>query len=368
MDYYSVLGVGKDASADEIKKAYRELALKFHPDRNKDKSAEEKFKEINAAYAVLGDPDKKRQYDTLGSEQFGQRYSSEDIFRNTDFESMFKDMGIDINFGFPGFGDIFGFSGQRQRRGEVGRDVLYGLEITLEDAAKGTTKEIRIKHVKRCESCGGSGAERGYKVSVCGVCRGSGYVNIIRNSMLGRIQTVAQCENCGGAGKIPERKCRSCSGKGGVVAYDNAKVDIPHGITDGMRLRLSGLGDYGRDGTGDIYLEIHVAKHKIFERDGDDLLVSVGVPFYDAILGGEITVPTLDGNKKVTIEPGTQPNSRLVIRGSGIKTFRSNSSGDEIVTVKVEIPKSLSDSEKELIGRFKELKDGRGFKRKFGLI
>lgn len=365
-DYYDVLGVKKDSSQDDIKKAYRSLALQFHPDRNKSKQAEEKFKEINEAYAVLGDTQKRQQYDTMGSEQFGRQFSPDEIFRNFDFESVFKDMGINVDFGFPGFGNIFGFGDQQGApRRERGQDILHSMDITLEEAAKGAQKEVRLKHVKKCGNCNGSGAEPGSSLAKCPKCGGSGYINIVRNSMFARIQTVSPCDECGGRGKIPSRKCKVCAGKGGVVAYDNIDVTIPHGVGDGMRLRLLGVGDYNRDESGDLYLEIHVLKHKDFERSGDDIIANVSVPFYDALLGAELLVPTLNGAKKVRIEPGTQPGARIVLDGEGIKGFRSNTAGDEIINVNVELPKSLSDSERDLIRKFKESRDS---KKKFGLF
>ena len=226
-------------------------------------------------------------------------------------------------------------------------------------------KEIRLKHIKECSNCKGSGAEPGSSLTKCPKCRGSGYINIIRSSMFARIQTVTTCDECGGRGRIPGKKCNVCSGKGGIVAYDSIKVGIPNGVTNGMRLRLAGTGDYGMGGSGDLYLEMHVLNHKDFERDGDDVITHVTVPFYDAILGGEATVPTLGGSQKITIEPGTQPGARITLKGKGIKGFRSSVSGDEIVNIRIDIPKGLSDSEKELTKKFKE---GRDSRKKFGLF
>ena len=366
-DYYKVLGIPKNASQDEIKRAYRDLAMKFHPDKNKSKDATEHFKEINEAYAVLGDPEKRQNYNLLGSEQFGQQYTPEDIFRNFNFESIFRDMGINAEFGFPGVSDLFGFSGAPQERGgrERGQDILHGIDLTLEEVAKGAEKEIRLKHIKECSNCKGSGAEPGSLLTKCQKCRGSGYITIVRSSMFARIQTVSACDECGGRGKTPGKTCKGCNGKGGVVAYDSIKVDIPHGVVDGMRLRLSGAGDYSSGGSGDLYLDMHVLKHKDFERDGDNIITNVTIPFYDAISGGEVTAPILGGSQKIAIDPGTQPGARIILDRKGIKGFRNNLPGDEIVNINIEIPKNLSDSEKELIKKFKE---GRGSKKKFGLF
>lgn len=367
-DYYDMLGVKRDATQDEIKRAYRDLALKFHPDRNKSKDAEEHFKEINEAYAVLSDPQKRQQYNMLGSEQFGQRFTTEDIFRNFDFESIFKDMGLDIDFGFPGFGDLFGFgaSSPQARPGrERGQDILHSIDITLEEVANGAEKEIRLKHIKKCSNCTGSGAEPGSSLTKCPKCGGSGYMTVVRNSMFARVQTITTCDECGGMGKIPGRKCRVCNGKGGVVAYDKIKVNMPHGVTEGMRLRLNSEGDFGRGESGDLYLEVHILEHKYFERNDDDIIAIVTVPFYDALLGSEVVVPTLQGEKKIRIAPGTQPNSKIALKGEGIKGFRSNVSGDEIINIKIEMPQNLTDSERDLMRKFKE---GRESKKRFGLF
>jgi len=353
-DYYSILGVPKNASLDEIKKAYRELVLKYHPDINKSPEAEEKMREINEAYAVLSDENKRRQYDMLGSEQFSQQYSPEDIFRGFDFSSVFKDLGIDLE-DFPGFGDLFGFETGMSENRNAGQDIIYRVDLTLEEVAKGTSKEIEIRHVKKCPRCNGTGIEPGYGYVTCDKCGGSGRISITRNTFFGRVQTITVCDKCGGSGKIPEKKCSLCHGKGGVVATDTVKVDIPAGVSEGMRLRLAGMGDYAKGGSGDLYLEVHVMKHRIFERDGNDVLVSITVPFYVAALGGTVSVPTLDGNKTISLEPGTQPGTRIRLSGEGIKGFRSQRHGDEIITINVEIPKTLTPQERKLLEQFKEL-------------
>lgn len=374
-DYYEILGVKKNATQDEIKRAYRELALKLHPDRNKSPEAEGKFKELNEAYAVLSNPDKRKTYDMYGSEGVHQRYTNEDIFRGTDFEDIFKDLGFNINFGNFGFSDmndIFGSGGfaQQQRvRGEVGQDLLYGMDITLEEAAKGAKKEISIKHVRKCDKCNGSGAEPGSRMISCRACNGTGSERRITNTMFGKMQTITICSVCGGRGKTYEKKCKTCNGIGGTVGNDKVEVAMPAGIATGMRLRLQGLGDHGKDRSGDLYIEVHVAEHKIFKRQGDDIHVEVKVPFYTAILGGDVKVPTLDGDRTITIEGGSQPNRKEVIRGAGIRHFRSNSSGDEVVSINVDIPKNLPKEKRELIEKFKQLdQDSDQSKRKFGLF
>ncbi|MGC9156613.1 MAG: molecular chaperone DnaJ [Candidatus Micrarchaeia archaeon] len=354
-DYYEILGVPKNATLDEIKRAYRQLVMKYHPDVNKSKEAEEKMREINEAYAVLSDPEKRRRYDMLGSEQFSQEYSPEDIFRGFDIESIFKDLGLNFDFDFdlfPGFGRG-DFSGEQPR----GSDILYKLNLTFEEAAKGTEKEITIRHVKKCPHCNGTGVEPGYGYITCDKCGGTGRLVSFRNTFFGRLQTVTVCDKCGGSGKIPEKKCNVCRGKGGVVGEDKIKVEIPPGVMDGMRLRLSGMGDYANGRSGDLYLEIHVGKSKVFERSGDDLLVTVTIPFYTAALGGEIEVPTLDGAKRIVIPPGTQPGTKIRIPNAGIRHFKSSGSGDEIVTLNIEIPKSLTPNERKLLEDFKNLRE-----------
>ena len=372
-DYYDVLGVQKSASQEEIKKAYRELALKYHPDRNKAPDAEEKFKEINEAYAVLSDPQKRTQYDAYGPDKFGQRYSQEDIFRGFNFEDIFKDMGININFGgFESseiFGNLFGMQ-QAHARGDIGQNILYRMDLSLEEAVLGTQKEISIRHVRKCQSCGGSGGDKGAKLLQCSVCHGSGYTAIVRNSMFGRVQTMSVCARCGGKGKYYDKKCKVCSGKGGVPATETVEVRIPEGVEDGMRLRLQGMGDFGKDGSGDLYVEVHTLESDRFRRDGDDIISEVSVPFYTAILGGIVQAPTIRGKHEIEISPGTEPGKHIIMKGAGSKRFRHGGYGDHVFVIKVEIPKSLSSEEKELISRYKDLNEEHHdeSRKKFGIF
>ncbi len=365
-NYYDLLGVSKDASQEEIKKAYRKLALELHPDRNKDPQAVNRFKEINEAYAVLGDSEKKAQYDSYGPAGFGQRYNEEEIFRNFNFEQVFRDMGI--NIGGMGTEDIFSsFFGQGARHPNLGQGILYRMDLTLEQIAKGTQQEISVRHVRRCDRCDGSGAEPGSKVIKCPECSGKGQVITTTNTFFGRMQTVTTCGRCGGKGKSYEKKCRTCNGKGGAVANENINVTIPAGVSEGTRLRLEGMGDYGPGGNGDLYVEIHELRHNTFARQGDDIHATVKVPFYTAILGGRIVVPTLDGQKELTLDQGMQQGKQIVLKGSGIKRLRGSGAGDEIITVDIEMPKSLSSQQRELIEKFKSSEEGVG-KKKFGFI
>ncbi len=359
VDYYSVLGVPKTASADQIKKAYRELALKYHPDRNKSSGAEEKFKEINEAYAVLSDDTKRKQYDAYGPEGFSQRYTEQDIFRGSNVNDLLREMGIDLNFGFGGGESLFQmFGGTQVNRQDLGQNILYRMDITLKEAANGATKEITVRHVKECDNCSGTGGEPGSKVTKCAECRGSGYVTEVRNSFFGRIQTTAPCQKCSGTGKRYEKKCRACNGRGGVVANERVQVNVPAGIASGMRLKLGGMGDFGRDGKGDLYIEINELKDSVLQRDGYNIIANIYVPFYTAILGGEVKVPTIDGEKTLEIPQGTAVGTRIAIRGAGIKHFNSSSKGDEIIVVNIEIPRNLPASRRKLIEEFRDNSGG----------
>lgn len=366
-DFYKLLGVQKNATQDQIKQAYRDLALKYHPDRNKDKSAEETFKKINEAYAVLGDPEKRKHYDMMGSEAFSRKYSEEDIFRGFNFQDIFKDMGVNVNFGF-GEDDIFNpFGAAQGRQGDVGQSILYKLSITLQEAAQGVEKEISLKHTVACSRCKGTGGEPDSEKITCPTCEGTGYQRTIRNTILGRMQTVVVCPRCAGMGQQYKKQCRQCNGNGREVRNERIKVNIPYGVMDNMRLRYQGMGDFGRDSKGDLYLEVEVKEDKNFTRDGDDLYTQITIPFYKAILGAEVDVPTLFGSKKVIIDPGTQPNTKILIKREGMRRMNSDYRGNEIVEIKVEIPKHLSREESDVISKYKNLKesDGQAPKRKF---
>ncbi len=361
-DYYDVLGVPRNASTDEIKRAYRELALKFHPDRNKSKEAEPRFKEINEAYAVLSDPDKRQQYDMYGSEEFGQRFSQEDIFKGFDIEQILKNMGINISFGgFGGEGDFFDPFGMGRggggigRQADVGNNILARMDITLKEAAFGAEKNITLRHVKVCGSCNGSGAKEGSKVVKCDTCKGTGQQKTIRRTPFGIMQTITICQKCGGKGKSFEEPCRTCNGTGRVSSADKITVKIPPGVDSGTRLRLHGMGDFGTDRTGDLYVEIDVARDNTFERRQDDLFADLHVPFYIAALGGETEAETMEGMTKIRLEPGTQTGAKKVLKGKGMPHLNNPSrKGDEILTVIVDVPLSLDSRQKDLLEQFRD--------------
>lgn len=350
-DYYEVLGVSKTASDDEIKKAYRKLAMKYHPDRNqgeKAKEAEEKFKEVKEAYEMLSDGQKRAAYDQYGH------------------------AGVDPNSGMGGgfgaggfaeaFGDIFGdmFGGARTRGGRQvyrGNDLSYTMEITLEEAAKGKDAQIRIPSWDSCDTCHGSGAKPGTSPKTCTTCGGQGSVQM-RQGFFSVQQT---CPHCRGTGKIIPEPCPSCSGQGKIKRQKTLEVKIPAGIDDGMRIRSSGNGEPGVNGgpPGDLYIEIRVKEHDIFERDGDDLHCQVPVSFITAALGGEIEVPTLQGKVAIDIPEGTQAGKQFRLRGKGIKGVRSSYPGDLYCHIVVETPVKLTEYQRKLLRELEEsLKKG----------
>lgn len=348
-DYYEVLGVERTTSVDQIKDAYRKLAMQYHPDRNKSPDAEEKFKEISEAYAVLSDPEKRRQYDTLGHAGFDQRYTTEDIFRGADFDSIFRDLG----FGF-GFSDLFStIFGQRDFDGRVsrGRDLAYDLEITLDEAAHGTEKEIGFRRTEKCDLCGGSGAAPGTSAKTCPNCRGAGRIQRMNRSSFGTFVQVVPCPTCRGKGKIIQSPCPRCRG-GGLTRKDrNISVKVPPGIDEGFQLRLQGQGEMSpeSDSPGDLYVLIHVAPHPYFKRDEDDLLYNLRIGFPQAALGARVSVPTLDGNFDVDIREGTQPGEIITLKGKGMPRFRGYGRGDLLIRIDIAVPERLTQQQKTLL-------------------
>ncbi len=355
-DYYEVLGVSRNASKEEIKDAYRKLAMQYHPDRNKSPDAEEKFKEISEAYAVLSDDEKRQQYDLLGHAGFDQRYTAEDIFRGADFESIFRDIG----FGFSDlfrtfFGGGFGGGGFRERINR-GQDLVYDLEITLEEAAKGTEKEILVPRTEKCEVCGGSGASPGTSPRTCPKCNGAGKVQHMRKSSFAMYVQVTPCSACRGKGTIIDAPCKNCHGTGLVKKRRKISVKIPVGIDDGYQLRLRGEGEMASNGgeAGDLYVLVHIAPHELFTREGDDLWHVLMIGYPQAALGAEVSVPTLDGPTTVQIRPGTQAGEIIRLKGKGMPRFRGYGKGDLIVRIGISVPEKLTPKQRALLEQLAE--------------
>lgn len=347
-DYYEILGVSKDASDEEIKKAFRKLALKYHPDKNPgDKAAEEKFKDINEAYQVLSDKEKRANYDQFGTAEPGaQGFGGFSGFGGGGF-----DMG--------GFGDIFGdifgdmFGTRRQRTGpQRGADLEYTLDLTFEEAAFGVKKDIEIFRNETCDTCKGTGAKPGTSHKTCDRCRGTGQIKVQRNTAFGSFVNVTTCDKCHGEGRIIETPCSTCGGRGKVRKKKIVTVNIPAGVDTGNSISLRGEGEPGEKGgpRGDLYIHIRVKPHKIFKRQGYDIFCDVPISFIKATLGGEIKIPTLEGDSKHTIVEGTQPGTVVRLRGKGIPKLRGNNSrGDLYANLVVEIPKKLTERQRELL-------------------
>jgi molecular chaperone DnaJ len=353
-DFYEVLGVSRDAGDEEIKKAYRQLAVKFHPDKNQgDKSAEEKFKEIGAAYEALSDPQRRAAYDQYGHAAFDPRARAG---RAGGFGGGFHDPFEIFRevFGGAGGGSIFEsfFGSQDPSQPQRGDDLRYDLEITLEDAALGCEKEISVSKLDRCDVCSGSGMEHGSKIRTCSTCGGRGQVLTSRG-----IFSIAQtCPHCKGAGRVLEKPCKSCHGNGKLQRGSKIKLRIPPGVDAGSRLRSSGNGEAGFRGgpPGDLYVVLHVKAHEIFQRDGDDLLCEVPVSFVQATLGADIEVPTLDGRATIKIPAGTQSGVTFRVKSKGVKNLQGYGHGDLRVRVQVEVPTHLNPEQKARLQAFAE--------------
>ena len=339
-DYYEILGVARNASEDEIKKAFRTLAFKYHPDKNADASAEAQFKEVNEAYEVLSDPQKRAAYDQFGHNRagFGQGFE-----------------GFDMG----GFGDIFeaffgGATGSQRQGPQRGSDLLHRMTITLEQAAFGVEKEVILNRTEMCSTCGGTGSKPGTQPTKCFNCNGTGQVRQVQQSIFGRFTNVTPCPKCRGEGKIIIEPCPQCRGSGRERRQRTISVKIPAGVDDGSRIRLTGEGEAGTKGgpTGDLYIDITVRQHELFSRDGDNLLYELPINFVQAALGDEVEVPTIEGDSKLKIPSGSQNGAVFRLKHKGIPHLRSGGRGDQLVHLKVVTPESLNKRQREL---FEEL-------------
>ena len=374
-DYYEVLGVGKNASDNEIKSAYRKLAKKYHPDLNPgDKEAEEKFKEVNEANDVLSDPEKRKRYDQFGFAGVDPNYAAQQGggaggfgggFGGVDLGDLFGDI-----FGRGGFGGFGGFGGSSRANPNAprkGHDIQASVNLTFEEAAHGCSKTVTINRQETCRDCGGSGAEHGTSPETCPHCGGRGYVVTQQRTPFGVMQSQQPCSYCGGRGTIIKNPCRTCRGTGKTGARKTLEVRIPAGIDDDQNIALRGQGDAGSNGgpAGDVIVHVTVKPDPVFERDGFDVWVHEPITFSQAVLGAEITVPTVDGKVAYTIPEGTQSGTRFRLRGKGIQYLNGRGRGDQYVVVDVEIPKKLTKAQRDALKAFEDtLKDDNYEKRK----
>jgi len=345
-DYYQILGVEKGASKEEIKKAYKKLAKKYHPDLNKDEGAEQKFKEINEAAAILGDDNKRQQYNQFGTADFSGFQGGAGGF---DF-SQFSGGGFD----FEGiFDSLFG-GGGRRRGPRRGSDLLYEMEIELKDVLDGKEKEISIQRSELCKKCEGSGAKTKSDIATCSQCNGSGRMQKTRRTPFGIFATTTTCDICRGEGNTITNPCNECSGTGVVEKEVKLKVKIPAGIESGSRLRIAGEGETGEKGgaRGDLYVRVFVKEHDLFERQENDIYLDFPVSFAMACTGGEVDVPTLSGKVKMKVPEGTQSNTLFKLRGKGLPSLRGYGTGDQFVKAIIQVPKKLSKKQKEAIKEF----------------
>jgi molecular chaperone DnaJ len=339
-DYYEVLGVPRDASETEIKKAFRRLARELHPDVNKEPDAEDRFKEAAEAYEVLSDAERRRTYDAYGHEGL-------------------RSGGYDPGAGFGSIDDIFqaffggGFGFGGGRRAAAGGDVAIAVEIELAEVATGVRREVTYDVVDACEHCHGNGAEPGTPISACERCGGSGELRAVTRTPFGQMVRSAVCDVCGGAGKVPQTPCEVCSGSGRTRQSRTSTIEVPAGIEDGQRMRISGAGHAGEPGApaGDLYVEVRVAEDERFERDGTDLISTASIPATEAMLGTTVTVPTLEGEEEIEVEPGTQPGHQYVLKGIGLPRLSGRRRGNQRVILEVFVPTNLSEEQRELAER-----------------
>ncbi len=358
-DYYEILGVSRDADNGVIKKAYRKLALQYHPDRNPDnKEAEEKFKEAAEAYEVLSDQEKRARYDRYGHAGVGAAggggfsggMTMEDIFQQ--FGDIFGDSGNPFESFFGGAGRT-----RTRSRGQRGSNLRIKVKLTLKEIAEGTTKKIKVKKQITCDQCGGSGAKDSSAVETCPTCRGAGYVRQVKNTFLGQMQTTITCPTCNGSGQTIKANCSKCKGDGRVYGEENIEIEIPAGVEEGMQLSLRNKGNAGLRGgpAGDLLISIEEKPHEYLQRDGMNLIYELYLNFADASLGTSIEVPTIDGVVKIKIPAGTQSGKIFRLKGKGLPSVQSYGKGDQLIHVNVWTPKKLNNEERELLEKLREM-------------
>lgn len=358
-DYYEILGVDRNATLEEIKKAYRRLALKYHPDRNPSKEAEERFKEISEAYAVLSDPEKRRQYDLYGHAGIEGHYTYEDLFRNVDFSEIFRDLGFDFGFGDI-FNDLFGFWGQRTgtARRRKGRDLYANVEITLEDAYYGAKKKFKFGRNETCRECGGTGASGQDGLKECTRCAGKGQIQEVSGNAFTRFVRVMTCPQCNGTGKVIVKPCRACGGRTRIYAEKEVELEIPAGVENGTVLKIQGEGEEGTNGgeRGDLYVEINVLPEDGIERRGPDIFLKKWIGYPKAVLGGKEKVKIFEEEIEVEIPPLTPSGTKIRIEGKGFpKRISSKKRGDLYVEIGIAVPKKLTSEIREAVAKLAEV-------------
>ncbi|HOI30360.1 MAG TPA: molecular chaperone DnaJ [Melioribacteraceae bacterium] len=360
-DYYEILGVSKSASQDELKKAYRKLAMQYHPDRNPgNKEAEEKFKEAAEAYEVLSNDEKRAKYDRYGHSGLrgGQDFHS---YQNVnDIFSHFSDIFGGAFGGSSIFDDFFGGSAQRGKQkqsGTPGADLKITLKLTLEEVATGTTKKVKIKKFNKCDECSGTGAKSSGSFKTCASCNGTGEIRQVSRSIFGQFVNIAPCNNCNGTGKIISDPCVKCSGDGRVHSESTIKINVPAGVFDGSYMTLRSEGNAGKNGgpSGDIIVVFEEIQHEHFLRDGDNIIYELNISYPEAVMGTEVEVPTLNGKAKLKIDPGTQSGKFLKMREKGIQHLNKHGAGDQLVKINIHVPKNVTSKEKELLKELQKL-------------
>ncbi len=359
-DYYEVLGIERNATKDDMKKAYRKLAMQYHPDRNPDnKEAEDKFKEAAEAYEVLSNDEKKAKYDRFGHEGVkNNAYGSQGFSDINDIFSHFSDIfgGGSIFDEFFGGGQQRG-RGRRRGTGTPGSDLRISLKLTLEEIATGVTKKVKIKKQVKCDECNGSGAESGTSTKTCQVCQGTGEVKSVSRSVFGQFVNITTCNNCNGEGIVVDIPCKKCMGDGRVQEETSVKIEVPAGVHEESYMSMRGEGNSGKRGgtPGDLIVVFHEVQHDYFVREGDDILYELFISYPDAVLGVEVEVPTLTGKARLKIDSGTHPGKLLKMRDKGIKHLNHSGSGDQLVRINIDVPKKVNSKERELLRELAEL-------------